>query len=65
MPRSTAHYTQDFFNTVKNIYTLSNTQYRYSAIAASNIRYSEKFGTRFSPIWCVNSDTVSSATNNY
>ena len=37
-------------NTVKNIYTLSNNQYRYSAKTVSNTWYSAKFGTRFSPI---------------
>jgi len=34
---------------VKNIYTLSNTPYRYSVQTVSNTRYSAKFGTRFSP----------------
>jgi len=38
-------------NTVKNIYTLSNTRYRYSVLGktVSNTRYSVKFSTRFSP----------------
>jgi len=39
-------------NTVQNIYTLSNTWYRYSAKTASNTRYSAKFGTRFSSTSC-------------